>query len=148
MRTLLALIAAAMVPAIACHHAAMRTDECPPPPGPPPATSEWTVTTGWTSLAARLVQPESSQAIRGYVKLQPLDGQKLLGAMTDSSGLAKFDSLSPGRYMVTAGAIGFQKRIDTLDVVSGKHWLGLIRLARLPIILTDPCGFPLGTPSL
>jgi hypothetical protein len=124
----------------ACRTGAPRPATCAPPE--PPATSRWTLAVGTTGLEARLLDPSRLQPLRGTLRLEPLDGGNPLGRLTDSTGLAVFDTLPAGRYIAHAFAIGFVVRTDTLVLVSGRRWIGEVRLPQHRIRLNDECGMP------
>ena len=73
--------------------------------------------------------------------MQALDGGGSMGRLADSTGHAVFNTLRVGRYVVHAYAVGFMDRTDTLVLMSGRRWVGEIRLPARRLRLNDECGW-------
>jgi len=122
----------------------MRNVSNCPAPETPAATSRWTEASGTTGLSVRLIEPTKHEPVPGRLGLHSLDGRVNLGTFADSAGRVTFDTLSPGRYVVEARAVGYQQRTDTIELAAGRQWHGEVYLPQRPTNLTDECGFPLG----
>ena len=63
------------------------------------------------------------------------------GALSDSLGRAVIDSVAPGTYAVYTRAVGYERRVDTLQINVPERWIGEVQLPEAMIRLTDECGF-------
>ena len=82
------------------------------------------------ALAGRVQDAESRTTLPGATLVLSRDGAQIVGEISNSAGTYAFPDLSPNTYILTTSFIGYETRVDTLELPRTKTFDVLLQPTR------------------